>query len=121
MQRLFSTFPCGLPGAGLVLLRATTAIPLVHAGLLTASSPAPVVVDVVIGVAAIPLLIGLWTPVAGGLIAAAELGLAWFQPSDPWTFVHVGVLAGAIALLGPGGCSVDARLFGRKQIQIPQR
>ena len=71
--------------------------------------------------AAIPLLIGLWTPLAGGLIAVAELSLAWSHPSDPWTYVQVGVLGAAIAMLGPGGCSVDARLFGRKQIEIPQR
>lgn len=121
MQRLFSTFPCGLPGAGLVLLRAVTAIPLVHAGLLTASSPAPVIVEMATAGAAILLLIGLWTPLAGGLIALLELGLAWSHPADPWTFVHFGVLGAALALLGPGGCSVDARLFGRKQIEIPQR
>jgi putative oxidoreductase len=121
VQRLFSTFPCGLPGAGLVLLRAVVAIPLVHAGLLTASSPAPVIVEVVTAAAAILLLIGLWTPLAGGLIAVTELGLAWSHPADPWTFVHFGVLGAALAMLGPGGCSVDARLFGRKQIEIPQR
>lgn len=120
MQRLFSTFPCGLPGAGLVLLRAVTAIPLVHAGLLTASSAAPVIVEVVTAGAAILMLIGLWTPIAGGLIAVAELSLAWSHPADPWTFVHFGVLGAALAMLGPGGCSVDARLFGRKHIEIPQ-
>ena len=97
------------------------AIPLIHAGLLTASSPAPVIVEVVTAGAAILLLIGLWTPIAGGLIAVAELGLALSHPADPWTFVHFGVLGAALAMLGPGGCSVDARLFGRKQIQIPQR
>jgi hypothetical protein len=43
------------------------------------------------------------------------------QPADPWTFVHFGVLGAALAMLGPGGCSVDARLFGRKNIQIPRR
>jgi hypothetical protein len=26
-----------------------------------------------------------------------------------------------LAMLGPGAWSVDARLFGRKRIQIPQR
>jgi hypothetical protein len=121
LQRLFSTFPCGLPGAGLLLLRAVAAVPLVHAGLLAVSSPAPVIVDVVTAGAAIFLLVGLWTPVAGGLIAVTELGLAWSHPSDPWTFVHFGVLGAALAMLGPGGCSLDARLFGRKQIQIPER
>jgi putative oxidoreductase len=110
-----------LPGAGLVILRAATAIPLIQAGLLTASSPAPVIVDVVTAGAAILLLIGLWTPLAGGLIAVAQLSLAWSHPVAPWTFVHFAVLGAAIALLGPGGCSVDARLFGRKQIEIPQR
>jgi putative oxidoreductase len=121
VQRLFSTFPCGLPGAGLVFLRAVTAIPLLYAGRLTAASPAPVAVDVVTAGAAILLLLGLWTPIAGGLIAMTELGLAFSHPSDPWTFVHFGVLGAALAMLGPGGCSLDARLFGRKQIQIPQR
>jgi putative oxidoreductase len=121
VQRLFSTFPCGLPGAGLILVRAVVAIPLVHAGLLTASSPVPDVVALVMACAAILLLIGLWTPIAGGLIAVTALSLAFSHPSAPWTFVHIGVLGAALAMLGPGGCSVDARLFGRKQIQIPER
>jgi putative oxidoreductase len=121
VQRLFSTFPCGLPGAGLLLLRAVAAIPLIHAGLLTDSSPAPVILELVTAGAAILLMIGLWTPIAGGLIAVAQLGLALSHPADPWTFIRVGALGAALAMLGPGGCSVDARLFGRKQIEIPQR
>jgi hypothetical protein len=104
-----------------VLLRAVAALPLIYAGLLTASSPGPVIVDVVTAGAAILLLIGLWTPLAGGLIAVAQFGLAWLHPAAPWTFVQLGVLGAALAMLGPGGCSVDARLFGRKHIQIPQR
>jgi putative oxidoreductase len=121
VQRLFSTFPCGPPGAGLLLLRAVTAIPLVYAGLLTASLPSPVIVEVVIAGAAILLLIGLWTPLAGALIAVAELSLAVFHPAEPWRYVHFAAMGAALAMLGPGGCSLDARLFGRKQIQIPQR
>ena len=121
LQRLYSTFPCGLPGVGLILLRVIVAIPLVYAGLVTASSPAPVIVDVVTAGAAVLLLIGLWTPIAGAVLAVMALYLALSHPGDPWRYVHFGVLGASLAMLGPGGCSVDARLFGRKQIQIPQR
>jgi putative oxidoreductase len=124
VQRLFSTFPGGLPGSGLVLLRAAAAIPLVRQGipgLLTDSPPALVIPQLVAAGAAVLLLVGLWTPVAGVLIAVAEFGLAFSHPTNPWTYVHLGVLGAALAMLGPGGWSVDARLFGRKHIQIPPR
>ena len=121
VQRLFSTFPSGLPGAGLVLLRAAAAIPLAYAGVLTVASSSPAVLEVVTAGAAILLLIGLWTPLAGALIAVAELGLALLHPAAPWTYVHFAAMGAALAMLGPGGCSLDARLFGRKQIQIPRR
>lgn len=119
MQRLFSTFPGGLPGAGLFLLRAAAAIPLLYAGMLTATTPSPGVLELVTAGAAILLLIGLWTPLAGALIVAAELARAVSHPADPWPFVQFAAIAAALAMLGPGGCSVDARLFGRKHIQIP--
>ena len=121
MQRLFSTFPGGLPGAGLALLRAATAIPLVYVGLLTVASSSPVLLEIVAAGAAILLLIGLWTPIAGALISVSELGLAILHPVEPWMSVNFAAMAAALAMLGPGGCSLDARLFGRKQIQIPQR
>lgn len=105
----------------MLLLRAATAIPLIQAGLATLSAPVPAIVELVLAVAAAFLLIGLWTPLAGVLIAVVELWRAWSHPTDPWLHLHLGVLSAALAMLGPGACSVDARLFGRKQIQIPQR
>jgi putative oxidoreductase len=121
VQRLYSTFPCGLPGAGLVLLRGAAAIPLVYAGLLARTAPSPTILSVVTVGAALLLLIGLWTPFAGAVIAIVELGLAVVHPADAWRYVHVAAMGAALAMLGPGGCSVDARLFGRKHIQIPER
>ena len=121
MQRLFSTFPCGLPGAGLLLLRATVAVPLAHAGLLTAASSSPIQVEAVAAGAAMLLLIGLWTPLAGAVVAVAQLALAVTHPAERWVYLHLAAVAAALALLGPGGCSLDARLFGRKQIRIPER
>ena len=122
MQRLFSTFPQGPPGVGLVLLRAAVAFPLVQpaiVGLLNASPPAPL--GLLAAGAALLVLVGLWTPVAGVLVAVAELGLALSHPDERWAFVHFGTLGAALAMLGPGGWSVDARLFGRKHIPIPER
>ena len=121
MQRLFSTFPGGLPGAGLVLLRAAASVPLVYAGLLTVASSSPIILEMVAAGAATLLLIGLWTPLAGALIAVAEVGLAVLHRAEPWMYVHFATMGAALAMLGPGGCSLDARLFGRKQIQIPRR
>jgi putative oxidoreductase len=124
MQRLFSTFPDGWPGTGLVFLRAIAAIPLVQHGiavLLTTPLPALVVLQIVAVGAAALLLVGLWTPVAGVLMAVAELCLTFWHPSDPWIHILLATLGAALAMLGPGAWSMDARLFGRKRIQIPQR
>src|ERR1700731_197988 len=93
VQRLFSTFPEGWPGTGLLFLRAVVAIPLVQhgiAGLLTATLPALVILHLVAAGAAALLLIGLWTPVAGVLMAVAELFLTFSHPSDPWMHILLG-------------------------------
>jgi hypothetical protein len=102
-------------------MRVATAVPLVHAGLLTTASPSPLILDVVAALAALLLLIGLWTPLAGAIVAGAQLVLAVWHPAGPWMFVHFAALGAALAMLGPGGCSIDARLFGRRQIEIPSR
>jgi putative oxidoreductase len=126
LQRLFSTFPEGWPGLGLVILRLVAAIPpLQHgiAGLLAAPLPAHglTILQLAAAGAAALLMVGSWTPVAGMLIAFAELCLALLQPADLWPHIWLGALAVALAMLGPGAWSVDAHRYGRKRIQIPQR
>jgi putative oxidoreductase len=124
VQRLFSTFPEGWPGTGLIFLRAAAAIPPVQhgiVGLLTAPLPALVVMQLLAAGAAGLLLVGCWTPVAGVLMAVAELCLAFSPATDPSMHILLGALGAALAMLGPGAWSVDAHLFGRKRIHIPQR
>ena len=73
------------------------------------------------------LLIGLLTPIVGAMIGlgAIAIKLALLPACEPLLFDSRGSAAfgaailTAIALLGPGAFSVDARLFGRREIIIP--
>ena len=73
------------------------------------------------------LLVGLATPVAGVLasLTGCVITFSWFPPPTPnflyarLMSVFVVIVSAAIALLGPGAFSVDARLFGRREIIIP--
>jgi len=73
------------------------------------------------------LLIGYLTPFASflaGLICVSSR-LLWLQASSPKLFdsnlatALTASIAVAIVCLGPGAFSVDARLFGRREIIIP--
>ena len=66
------------------------------------------------------LLAGLWTPVAGTLVAAEAL---WnvFSTGHPWRWIMLATLGAALALIGPGAWSIDARLFGWRRLQIRDR
>ena len=66
-------------------------------------------------VCSILIIIGLWTPIAGALIAASALYDGFTHHPDRIA-ISVGVLGVALALLGPGAWSVDARLFGWKRL-----
>jgi putative oxidoreductase len=91
---------------------------------LAANLPPLAGVQLLAAAAAALLVVGVWTPVAGVLLAVAEICLAFSHSNhsnDPWIHILLGVLGASLAMLGPGAWSVDARLFGRKRIQIPQR
>ena len=68
--------------------------------------------------AGILLLAGLWTPVVGVLVAVTELWNTFSHPEHLWTHILLGTVGAALALLGPGAWSVDARLFGWKRIDV---
>jgi uncharacterized membrane protein YphA (DoxX/SURF4 family) len=67
------------------------------------------------------LLAGLWTLFAGVLAAVIELWYTFSQPGGALTHILLITLAIAVALVGPGAWSVDARLFGWKRIEIRNR
>ena len=124
MRRLFSTFAHGAPGLGLLLLRVVAAVAVVFQAAMAVRSGAPLgptILYVLTGVVGLLLLVGLWTPIAGTLLAILALWAAFLRPAEPLIWVLLAAVGGASALLGPGGWSVDARLFGWKRIELPDR
>jgi uncharacterized membrane protein YphA (DoxX/SURF4 family) len=118
MRRLFSTFAHGAPGIGLLLLRLTTGGALIYHGvtpLVRHAAFAPAAVRTLLILLGVLLLAGLWTPIAGSLVAVITL---WEMISHPATRPWIAIIAAALVLLWPGAWSVDARLYGWKQIKI---
>jgi len=123
LQRLFSNFACGWPGRGLLLLRLLTGATLLHCGiayLRTAPQFGPVAPQIIGVGSGTLLLVGLWTPLAGCLLAIAEVCIAFSYPGDPWIPIMEAALGVSLAMVGPGIWSIDARLFGRKHIHTPE-
>jgi uncharacterized membrane protein YphA (DoxX/SURF4 family) len=71
-------------------------------------------------VACLLLIAGLWTPVAGVVLACSEAWLAIRLPVHPGIHAALAVLGVTLAMIGPGEWSVDARRYGRKRF-IPPR
>ena len=121
VQRLFSTFARGWPGVGLLLLRVAAGSSLIARSILVLGN-APTFTSgffqLFIATAGLLLITGLWTPVVATVMVLLELWRVISRHGDPASDILLCTLAIAIALLGPGGWSVDARLFGWKRIEI---
>lgn len=121
MQRLYSMFPCGWPGRGLLLLRLAVGFILSYDGiraLMRMPQRESITLQVIAAIAGIFLLAGFWTPIASAIVALSELWIALTGTDHPRGTILLATLGIAIAMLGPGAHSIDAVLFGRKRLDI---
>ena len=137
MDRLYSRFPPGSVGLALLLLRLVDALGLIGEGI-RVITPAgnsleptsAMLLGLVLVVSAMMLMLGLRTSLAGGAAAMCTAAAALYANHhlrqfagdiDAWLFLFALVffLSSALALLGPGGYSLDARLSGWRMIKLP--
>jgi uncharacterized membrane protein YphA (DoxX/SURF4 family) len=129
---MFSMFPDGWPGTGLLLLRLATGVVLITQSVAYFGDKhelgfAGVALAALVSAVGCSLLIGFLTRFVA--FAAAGVGIvgifSWLPASTtgplvtPTTAALCAVIAVAVLCLGPGALSLDARLFGRREIVIP--
>ena len=93
---------------------------VVRAGLTLRSDPPPMNVTIpailLLG-AGILLIAGLWTPIAGALVATTEVWKMLMLPGNRPLWLMLATTGVALAMLGPGLWSIDARLYGWKRLE----
>jgi uncharacterized membrane protein YphA (DoxX/SURF4 family) len=133
LSQLFSIFPGGCSAFGLLLLRFAVGLTAAAQGwAYFAGNDNPPPWMWAAGLLALldgaALVVGFLTPAASAVTALGAIGTvaSWFPAPTPNLFdamlptYLVIVVAVAILLLGPGSLSVDARLFGLREITIPR-
>jgi uncharacterized membrane protein YphA (DoxX/SURF4 family) len=131
LQRTFSGFPTGFPGFALLLLRVVVGgAASSQAWLLISANHGAVNTSLVVALLAfvtgLALIIGLMTPIASVLLSAGGLLLTVGSsvPGHLLLFesgmarLEFTVMSAALISLGPGGLSLDARLYGRREVEV---
>ncbi|HTZ58054.1 MAG TPA: hypothetical protein VMB49_08160 [Acidobacteriaceae bacterium] len=119
MQRLFTMFPLGSAGIALLLLRLSAAgillMPVIPRTQVSSSQLALAGLAVL----AVFLLLGAFTPLVCTLCCLLEIAALFNLRGMDALYMAVTVVnTAALGLLGPGGYSLDARMFGRRRVVL---
>jgi uncharacterized membrane protein YphA (DoxX/SURF4 family) len=130
LQRTFSGFPSGCPGFALLLLRfgvgGTSGLQSAFLIAATHHAVGSTLAAALAIVTSLALIIGLMTPIAtaflclGGIVATIDAEIIGYIPLfESWIarFEFI-VMSAALICLGPGAFSLDARLYGRREIEV---
>lgn len=113
-------FPNGWPGRGLLLLRVANGAYVIHEQAASIMGSHRIsLLAILVAVAGAVLMIGLWTPITGVLLAVLEIALMFDGASPPQDASLSASIALSTAMLGPGVWSADALLFGRHRLEFP--
>ena len=132
MQRFFSTFPAHAPGLGLLILRMVIGLILLDQGAKYLSDRGNLHLDGLLTLSllfstGVGLLAGILTPAFSLLVVLAGIGYGLSLIPSPTSsllstkvaVIQLIALGLALLCLGPGAFSLDAWLFGRREILIP--
>ena len=120
MLRLFSIFPTGAPGIALLILRISLAGAVLDSCFDVLKSSVFSWTCLALAAGSALLCLGFLTPVVSVVACAFEMTALLLAGQAEGRFIALSSLnAIAIALLGPGAYSVDARLFGRREVVFP--
>jgi uncharacterized membrane protein YphA (DoxX/SURF4 family) len=129
LQRWYRTFPHGLPGIGLLVLRLAIGAKLVIEASSCMLDPQGLKLKVwllswlALGIGT-SFVLGFLTRLVAGVSVLIGAAVYFWHPAWMSCFLNLSSLdaigvALAIALMGPGAISLDAYFFGRRKIVIP--
>jgi hypothetical protein len=117
MQRLFSMFPLGSAGIALILLRLSAAGMLLTISFPRAEGTSSEWASAGLAVPAALLVLGVFTPIVCTLCCCLQIAvLISLRSAIALHLLFSIVDTAALGLLGPGGYSLDARIFGRRRV-----
>jgi hypothetical protein len=124
MDRLYSRFPGGSVGFGLLLLRLIVASWFFETGIpMFGASPVASCFALMLMSTALLLVAGVGTSANAsvGAVCSILLLLLGKRPDQWFPVLALAALSSSLVLLGPGGYSLDARLSGWRTIKLSSR